>query len=565
MAAHTPHEIMGRNTALLQVTLDGDLCRLSGIEAMARKSDKGALTMGNKMWVALAVGILCFSMMAGAQQQQTPEQQNQSFYHITLVGKTITSVSYQHRGGSTMIDFRGTPLLPLAKGSAKVDSKQGSIAVSASFKDLQPAQVFGREYLTYVLWAITPEGKPSNLGELVLDGTKSQLTATTNLQSFGMIVTAEPYFAVNVPSDVVVLENALRPDTVGTSEQVTANYELLKRGQYTYDMTKQKDPITTISPKIPLQLYEARNAVAIAQSANAETLAPDAYQKAVASLNEADGLMTRKANKKDVIASARTAVQAAADARQIAVQRAAQDQLAAERAAQQAATDAAQARQKQEEAARQQADIAKLQAERDAAREAQARAQADAARLQADAAAQAAQQQALSAQQQAQAAQDAAAKAEADKQALRAALLDQFNRILPTTDTPRGLQVNMADVLFAFGKYDLQPPAREALAKFSGIVLAHPGLHLAVEGYTDSVGSDAFNQTLSEQRASTVRAYLISQGLDPNSITATGFGKSNPVASNDTPAGRQQNRRVEIIISGEVIGTKIGSTSAPQQ
>ena len=520
--------------------------------------------MSKKMWAALIAGILCFSMMAGAQQQQTQEQQNQSFYHITLVGKTITSVSYQHRGGSTMIDFRGTPLLPLAKGSAKVDSKQGSIVVNANFKDLQPAQVFGREYLTYVLWAITPEGKPSNLGELVLDGTKSQLTATTNLQSFGMIVTAEPYFAVNVPSDVVVLENALRPDTVGTSEQVTANYELLKRGQYTYDLTKQKDPITTISLKIPLQLYEARNAVAIAQNANAETLAPDAYQKAVASLNQADGLMARKANKKDVIASARTAVQAAADARQIAVQRAAQEQLAAEKAAQQAATDAAQARQKQEEAARQQADIAKLQAERDAAREAQARAQADAARAQAEAARLQADAAAQAAQQQAQAAQDAAAKAEADKQALRAALLDQFNRILPTTDTPRGLQVNMADVLFAFGKYDLQPPAREALAKFSGIVLAHPGLHLAVEGYTDSVGSDAFNQALSEQRASTVRAYLITQGLDPNSITATGFGKSNPVASNDTPAGRQQNRRVEIIISGEVIGTKIGGSALQQ-
>ena len=530
--------------------------------------------MGNKMWTALAAGILSFSMMAGARQQQTPEQKNQSFYQITLVGKTITSVSYQHRGGSTMIDFRGTPLLALAKGSAKVDSKQGSIVVSANFKDLQPAKVFGPEYLTYVLWAITPEGKPSNLGELVLDGTKSQLTATTNLQSFGMIVTAEPYFAVNVPSDVVVLENALRADTVGTSEQVTANYELLKRGQYTYDMTKQKDPITSVSPKVPLQLYEARNAVAIAQSASAETLAPDAYQKALASLNEADGLMARKANKKDVIASARTAVQAAADARQIAVQRAAQEELAAEKAAQQAATDAAQARQKQEEAARQQAVLQKLQAERDAAREAQARAQADAARaqadaarLQADAAAQAAQQQALSAQQQAQAAQDAAAKAEADKQALRAALLDQFNRILPTTDTPRGLQVNLADVLFAFGKYDLQPLTREALAKFSGIVLAHPGLHLAVEGYTDGVGSDAFNQTLSEQRASTVRAYLITQGLDPNSISATGLGKSNPVANNDTAAGRQQNRRVEIIISGEVIGTKIGrgSASAPQQ
>jgi outer membrane protein OmpA-like peptidoglycan-associated protein len=521
--------------------------------------------MGKRNWILAGLAILGLAVSAGAQQAQTTDQQNQSIYHVTLVGKTITSVSYQHRGGSTMIDFQGTPLLPLAKGQAKVDSKQGSIVISASFKNLQSAQMFGKEYLTYVLWAITPEGKPSNLGELVIDGAKSSLTATTNLQSFGMIVTAEPYFAVNVPSDVVVLENILRADTVGTSEQVTANYELLKRGQYTYDMSRAREPITSMSPKTPLQLYEARNAVAIAQSAGADTLAPDAYQKAVASLNNADSLMARKANKKDVIAAARDAVQTAADARQIAVQRTAQDKLAAERAAQQAATDAAQARQRQEEAARQQADIQKLQAERDAAREAQARAQADAARLQADAAAQLAQQQALTAQQQAQAARDAAAKAEADKQALRAALLDQFNRILPTTDTPRGLQVNMADVLFAFGKFDLQQAAREALAKFTGIVLAHPGLHLAIEGYTDSVGSDTFNQTLSEQRANTVRAYLIGQGLDPNSITATGYGKSNPVASNDTPAGRQQNRRVEIIISGEVIGTKIGVSQAPTQ
>src|ERR1700735_670124 len=445
----------------------------------------------------LAVALMIFCAAAGAQQSApAPAQQgNQSIYKVTVVGKTVTAVSYQHRSGSTMIGFQGTPLLPLAKGDAKVDSKQGSIVVSASFRNMQSAQKFGKEYLTYVLWAITPEGKPNNLGELLLDGDKSKLTATTNLQTFGMIVTAEPYFAVNMPSDVVVLENVVRADTVGTAEQVTANYELMQRGTYTYDMSKAREPITDFSPKVPLEIYEARNAVSIAQSAGADSLAPDAFQQAVSSLGNADNLLAKKASRKEVIAAARDAVQTAADARAIALQRAAQQKAAAQQAA----------------------------------------------------------------------SQEAAARAEAEKQALRAALLDQFNRVLPTTDTPRGLQVNMADVLFAFGKYELQPPAREALAKFSGIVLAHPGLHLAVEGYTDSVGSDAFNQTLSEQRASTVRAYLITQGLDPNSITATGFGKSNPVASNDTPAGRQQNRRVEIIISGEVIGTKIGSTSAPQQ
>src|SRR5580704_6900642 len=499
-----------------------------------------------------------FAATSGAQQSAPAQQGNQSIYNVTVVGKTVTAVSYQHRSGSTMIGFQGTPLLPLAKGDAKVDSKQGSIVVSASFRNMQAAQKFGKEYLTYVLWAITPEGKPNNLGELLLDGDKSKLTATTNLQTFGMIVTAEPYFAVSMPSDVVVLENVVRADTVGTAEQVTANYELIQRGGYTYDMSKAREPIADFSAKVPLEIYEARNAVSIAQSAGADTLAPDAFQKAVSSLGNADNLLAKKASRKEVIAAARDAVQTAADARAIALQRAAQQKATAEQAAAQAAVAASDARRKEEEAARQQAEIQKLQAERDAAQAAAARAQADAAAL-------AAQQQAEAAQQQTKAAQEAAAKAEADKQALRAALLDQFNRVLPTTDTPRGLQVNMADVLFAFGKYELQPSAREALAKFSGIVLAHPGLHLSVEGYTDSVGSDAFNQTLSEQRANAVRDYLVQQGLDPTAITATGFGKSNPVASNDTAAGRQQNRRVEIIISGEVIGTKIGAPSAPLQ
>ncbi len=508
-----------------------------------------------KAWFVSGIASLVFSAAASA-QQQNPQQRDQSIYHVTVVGKTITAISYQHRMGSTMVNFQGTPLMPLAKGAAKVDSKGGSIVINADFKDMQSAQMFGKEYLTYVLWAITPEGKPSNLGEVLLDGTKSKLTVTTNLQSFGMIVTAEPYFAVNMPSDVVVLENVVRADTTGTFQPVNANYELIERGQYTYDVSKSREPITNFSPKVPLEVYEARNAVSIAAASGAETLAPDAYQKAVASMNNADALLSRKANRKEVIAAARDAVQTAADARTISLKRAADQRAAADRAAQDAATEAANARQKQEEVARQQADMQRLQAERDAAREAQARAEADAARNNADAAA-------LAAQQQAKAAQDAAARAEADKQALRAALLDQFNRILPTTDTPRGLQVNMADVLFAFGKYDLQPPAREALAKFSGIVLAHPGLHLSVEGYTDSVGSDAFNQTLSEQRANAVRDYLVQQGLDPSQIAATGYGKSNPVASNDTAAGRQQNRRVEIIISGEVIGTKIGGSGTP--
>ena len=334
--------------------------------------------MRKNFWILIAALVVVSA--AGAQQQAAPAQQgNTAIYNVTVVAKTVTAISYQHRSGSTMIGFQGTPLLPLAKGDAKVDSKQGSIVVSASFRNMQPAQMFGKEYLTYVLWAITPEGKPNNLGELLLDGDKSKLTATTNLQSFGMIVTAEPYFAVNMPSDVVVMENVVRADTVGTVQQVTANYELLQRGEYTYDMSKARDPITNFSPKVPLEVYEARNAVGIAQSAGAETLAPDAYQKAVSSLQQAEALLEEGQQEGGDRGGARRG----ANSRGRAHDRVAARGTAESRSRAGGATSgdgAADAKQRAEAAARQQAEIQKLQAERNAAQEAAARAQADAAR-----------------------------------------------------------------------------------------------------------------------------------------------------------------------------------------
>jgi outer membrane protein OmpA-like peptidoglycan-associated protein len=502
----------------------------------------------NSKFAVLSLTLLAVSLNAGAQEQSTPPQPNQSIYHVTMVGKTVTAINYQHRSGSTMIDFRGTPLLPLAKGQAKIDSKKGSITIDAKFSNLQSAQMFGREYLTYVLWAITPDGKPTNLGEVMLNGTDSKLFATTPLQSFGLIVTAEPYFAVNMPSDVVVLENIARSDTKGTTQDVTANYELLRRGQYTYTVSDLTQPVTNFSPNVPLEVYQARNAIQIAVQAGANKYASDSLNKAESSLNQAEGLLKSKGSKKQVIAAARDAVQTASDARQISLKRAEAERLATQQAEAQSATAAAEAKQKQEEVARQQAEIQKLLAERDAARQAASAAQANAAS-----------QAALQGEKEAQA---AAAQAELEKQQLRATLLEQFNRVLPTTDTPRGLKVNMGDVLFATAKYELQPAAREALAKLSGIVLAHSGLRLSIEGYADSTGTEGFNQTLSDQRANSVRNYLIQQSLDAASVTAAGFGEANPAASNDTPAGRQLNRRVEIIISGEVIGTKISAANS---
>ena len=514
-------------------------------------------------------------------QQSTPAsadagQGNAPIYELRLVGKSITSISYR-RHGSTEIGFQGTPLLAPAKGHARVENKNGELLISAEFEGLVPAQRFGNEYLTYVLWAITPEGKPSNLGEVILNGSKSKIEATTPLQAFGLMVSAEPYYAVSQPSNVVVLQNVALHDTTGTISEVNAKYELLDRGQYRYDVAQENVDIAT-KHKVPLEIYEARNAVAIAQATGAQQYAPDALTKAQNALSNAEG---RKVSEKVRIQSAREAVQDAADARQITIRKreqemqARQQQEAAERQRQaQAEAEAAAQKAQQEQAARAQAEQqaqdaarAQQQAQQQAEAEAQARAQAQqqaqaAAEAQRQAQQQAEQQQAAAqqAQQQAQQAQQQAEQARQQAAQLRASLLEQFNRILPTTDTARGLKVNLADVLFDTAKYNLKEPARESLAKLSGIILSHPGLKLQVAGFTDSTGTETFNQALSEERANAVRAYVIAQGLDPNSVGAVGYGESNPVASNDTVQGRQQNRRVEILISGEVIDTKIGGT-----
>jgi outer membrane protein OmpA-like peptidoglycan-associated protein len=520
-------------------------------------------------------------------------------YRVTVVERTTKAVNYRHRGGATKIDFQGTLLLPQARGEAKVESKQGYIEIEVEFDDLdKPATAFGPEYLTYVLWAITPEGRTSNLGEVLLNGTKSKLNVTAELQSFGMIMTAEPYFAVTLPSDVVVMENIIRTDTRGAIEEVDAKYELLQRGQYVFNVNPAEIKPVRLDRKVPLELYEARNAVQIARWTGAEQYAPETYQKAAKGLQNAEGYLKRKAGKKPIVTVSREAVQMAEDARIITVKRIQEAQLASERQAgadreMRAENERAAAQSETERVARE-AETARVAAEAEAdrlrrdndARAAAARNEADRLRGENDAQRAAAQAdadrlrreneaQTTAAQSEAdrlrrdneaqraaaQADLDRAARervqAEAERMALRAQLLAQFNAILQTRDTARGLIVNMSDVLFDTAKSSLRPLAREKLAKVSGIVSGHPGLKLDVEGHTDSVGGDDYNQRLSEQRGESVRSYLIQQGMPASSVTTRGFGETRPVASNDTAAGRQQNRRVELVISGDIIGAEI--------
>jgi outer membrane protein OmpA-like peptidoglycan-associated protein len=373
---------------------------------------------------------------------------------------------------------------------------------------------------------------------------------TTDLQAFALVVTAEPYYAVRQPSNVVVLENVVRADTKGTTEAVNAKYELTERGGY-IPTGYRFDPVV-LNAKLPLEFFEARNALRIAQSEGAETYASDSYQHAVELMNKTDEYATRKhIDKKPLIATAREAVQTAEDARAIAVKK--EGEIRVANALQDSADAQSQSQAQADNAIQQkdQAQAATAQAESDMA-ESQAVSERAVSAAQADAA-----QSRLAAQQ----AQSNAQQANTDKAAMRARLSEQLNSILQTRDTARGLIVSMSDVLFDTGQYSLKPGAREKLAKVAGILLAYPGLNIAVGGYTDNVGGDAMNQTLSENRADAVRDYLVQQGVARNSVSAQGFGNTLAVASDDNSAGRQQNRRVELVVSGEAIGDSASVTT----
>jgi len=525
----------------------------------------------------VAMSILLMAGWALAQEASVPvEPMDQTpVFRVKVVSRTTKAVNYRHRGGSTTVDFKGTSLMPEASGHAKVDGKEGRLAISAEVQHLQPASKFGGQYLTYVLWAVTPEGRSVNLGEMVPnnDG-KSKIDVTTDLQAFGLVITAEPYFSVTWPSNLVVVENIVRYETKGFEEPIDAKFDMLEGGEYTIDVPADQLPSATAKPNTPLDLLEARNALAIAKAAGAQQYASDSLSKAADFLARAEDYLQRKQGRTPIGTAARGAAQMAEDARVLTLKKKEADRIAAEKRAMQEAQEKAEADAK---AAAEAEAKAKAQAEEDARRRAQAEAdRAAAEKAQAEAERQ--QAAALAEQQRAQAeaekARLAAEEAERQKQEairqkeeMRARLLKQLNQVLETKDTERGLVVSMPDVLFDSGEYSLKPAARERLARISGIVLAYPDLKIQIEGYTDSIGSDEFNQRLSEKRAATVRDYLVDAGVSINSVFARGLGKSNPIADNTTAAGRKLNRRVEMIVSGDVIGDvmapQTGASASP--
>jgi len=497
---------------------------------------------------------------------QTVGPNDMPVFRVTVTERTTRAVNYRDMGGSTEVNFKGTDLMPDVEGHAKVEGKAGRMAIHVELAHLVPANRFGGQYLTYVLWAITPDGRAVNLGEILPDKDgKDKTDVTTNLQAFGLIVTAEPYFAVTHPSDKIVAENIIKNGTKGFREPIEAKFDVLEGREYVIDVPADRLPSSVASVNAPLELLEARNAVVIAKAAGAQQYAPDSLTKAEDMLERAEDYYQRKQGRTPIGTAARGATQMAEDARVLSLQRKEQAKIDDERRAQEAARQKAEA---EAAASQQAAQQAQQQSEEDARRRAEAeQAQAEAQQQQqaalqqqqqAQAAAQAAQAAAAQAEQERQLADQQRQQAEQQKEAMRARLLAQLNQVLQTRDTARGLIVSMPDVLFAFNKYDLKPEARERLAKISGIILAYPDLKLEIDGYTDSIGSDEYNQELSDKRAEAVRDFLVSNGVNMNSVVARGMGKADPVADNSTAQGRQLNRRVELIVSGDVIGTPIG-------
>jgi outer membrane protein OmpA-like peptidoglycan-associated protein len=554
--------------------------------------------------VLLATGTLAGTAFAQAvpnptQQSIDPARGPTPIFRVTVIGRTTAAINYRPRRGDTKVDMAGTALLPLARGTAKVAGEQGYMKIEARFEKLEPASRFGREYLTYVLWAITPEGRATNLGEIQVDDANAKVEVTTELQAFGLIVTAEPYFAVTQPSDVVVIENVVRGDTNGRFEVIEAKHELLTRGAYLMNQDAARLTIKPLEPGSPMDLAQARNAVELARLAGADRFATETFNKAAGLLATAEEARTARRGGNAVMMAARQAAQTAEDARLVGLTRQEEayqaDQRAAALAREQNALGLARdeaARRRNAEEATQAATAGRLAAEREASAAADARlaaernartegegrlaaeraarlaaderlaaeraraSDADAARLAAETARAQADAARVAAEAKSQSdATSAAAKAERDQAALREQLRGQLNVILDTRATARGLIVNLSDVLFDTGRAELKPGAREKLARISGILAVHQGLRLEVEGHTDSVGTDDANQRLSERRGESVRAYLVQQGIASAMVGSIGLGESKPVATNDTAVGRQQNRRVELVVSGQSIGT----------
>jgi outer membrane protein OmpA-like peptidoglycan-associated protein len=474
--------------------------------------------------------------------------------------RTVKAVNYQYRSGPTAIDFRGTVLLPESKGDAAVESKAGRTVIDAGFSHLPAPSRFGREYLTYVLWAITPEGHPKNLGEIIPGSSdKAKTHVTTDLQAFGMIVTAEPYAAVRQPSDVVVMENEIRPDTIGSIEPVQVRYELMPRHGYTYNKpadfkSENEGPKVSMGEyETLLELYQAQNAIQIAQASGAAKYGGEVLSKAQTQLQNAQSLHDRKMDKSLVIAAAREASQTAEDARALADQRAKDAEIASARSSIEHERELRVAAEARAENA-QQALHAQTQGQA-AQAESAAQAEITANRMQQEEMRQTPPTPLQSTP--AQAIDYSTIKPPPPIQAddrpqreLRASLAQRLNTCFPSSDTPRGLVATMSGLDFRGATLDEHELSK--ISQLAALVTSHPGLTVEVEGHSDNASPEA--ERLAASRAGAVRDALVRAGIPSTIVNVRDLGNTRPLGPNNTAQSREANRRTEIVITGSPIG-----------
>lgn len=516
------------------------------------------------------------AMLAWAQEKVQIEKPVTATY-------SALAIIYPEGPSSISVKFKGTERLPRASGEAKVGRKKGSTEIEIELDEMKPATYFGGDYATYVLWVVSPEGHTDNAGEFILQGNRGKLNVSTPLDTFGMFVTAEPHFLVEVPSRFVVLENT-RPANNLTGRMLESS-NIKYRGFDGIYNAVQETLVNEreVKGETRSDVRQAKVALMLAERAQAEKFAPNEYGQAKSSFQKVAEAAEAAVDKRILMTMGHETVRLAVAAEKLAKERSMQAALDAERAArtqeinnlktsiEKAESDTERARllakQKEldlemEQSARKNAqDQANLAARRAAEAEEQARlaqlqseeakrraAAAESENILAQQRAKELADQKLRAELQAGAAQGEAEKARQERDAARERMRAALNVVVETRETARGLIVNLPDILFDFGKSSLKPEAREKLAKVCGILLIANSYDLSIEGHTDNIGSDAFNQKLSDQRAGVVQGYLSSCGLAQEKLSSQGFGKTQPIAPNNTNAGRQQNRRVEIVI-----------------
>ena len=501
-------------------------------------------------------GALMLTIIAGSAQAQTVEVRRLSNDDQVLIAKRHTLAIRYKDNDDTSVNITGTALNAQAMGKADIKRKEGRTRIKIKMQNLGHPQAVGAYYTTYILWAIAPEGQADNLAELPIKN-DFEIDVTTSFQTFGLIITAEPHSAVKLPSPVIVAENTLRKGTEGGIEASKIEYSG-DSGSF-YVVSTQSSPALSADYSTPLMILGARRSVEIARRAGAQRHAEPELREAEVKLAALEQTWPQRRKDEEKFSGlAHDVMRLGERARELAVERYYQARLEAERRAasntiadarseaDRARDDAERARIETERArqdaaasqdaagraerelaeARLRVEQAQTEADRAKAREDLARVEAERARMEAD-------------------------QAKQDKNELQQRLFTSISAILETRREARGLIVNLSDVLFDFNQASLKPGAREKLSKLAGILMAYPGtFHMEIEGHTDAVGSQDYNQKLSEDRAQTVNEYLLKAGVRSDRIVAVrGFGKLKPVTTNDTAEGRQMNRRVELVIT----------------